>query len=68
VSFGSKIKKISGKLQESSFNPLQGNERTDGNSLESHEYVPILLILLTLLFLLLRCSYQILLLLLRRTL
>jgi len=39
VSFGSKIKKISGKLQESSFNPLQGNERTDGNALESHEYV-----------------------------
>ena len=37
VSFGSKIKKISGKMTKSSFNPLRGRERTDGNSLESHE-------------------------------
>ena len=37
VSFGSKIKKISGKMSKSSFNPLRSRERTDGNSLESHE-------------------------------
>ena len=41
MSFGSKIKRISGKMSKSSFNPLKGRERTDGNSLESHEWVYI---------------------------
>jgi hypothetical protein len=39
ISFGSKIKKISGKMDKSSFNPLKGRNRLDGNNLESHEYV-----------------------------
>jgi len=39
VSFGSKIRKISSKNFRSSFNPLGGRSKTDGNSLESHEYI-----------------------------
>jgi len=39
VSFGSKVKKITGKMAKSSFNPLRSRERLDGNQLESHEYV-----------------------------
>jgi len=39
ISFGSKIRKISSKNIRSSFNPLGGRSRTDGNSLESHEYI-----------------------------
>jgi len=39
VSFGSKIRKISSKMERANFNPLKGREKTDGNSLESHEYV-----------------------------
>lgn len=39
VSFGSKIRKISSKMDRASFNPLAGRSRLDGNSLESHEYI-----------------------------
>ncbi|XP_023326552.1 endoplasmic reticulum-Golgi intermediate compartment protein 1 [Eurytemora carolleeae] len=39
ISFGSKIRKISAKNIRSSFNPLGGRSRLDGNSLESHEYI-----------------------------
>ena len=39
ISFGSKIRKISAKNIRSSFNPLGGRSRMDGNSLESHEYI-----------------------------
>jgi len=39
VSFGSKIRKISSKNIRSSFNPLKDRSRTDGNALESHEYI-----------------------------
>jgi len=39
ISFGSKIRKISSKMERASFNPLSGRSRTDGNKLESHEYI-----------------------------
>jgi hypothetical protein len=39
VSFGSKIRKISSKMDRASFNPLKNRSRLDGNSLESHEYI-----------------------------
>ncbi len=38
ITFGSKIKKISEK-NIGAFNALGGREKTDGNGLESHEYV-----------------------------
>ena len=38
ITIGSKIKKISEK-NIGSFNSLGGREKTDGNGLESHEYV-----------------------------
>jgi hypothetical protein len=38
LSFGSKIRKISQK-GVGTFNALQGREKTDGNGMESHEYI-----------------------------